>query len=125
MLKGNWQEIVAKLLEKEDFNVRVTVAENATFDPGNTRVGAWKEYIRDSLGGAYLCSRPETYKLSYVSKYSEEAISQLPMRFNGTDIITEIWDCIKDKFGIRLEFESVSGSKKVWIIVRDGVCNNA
>lgn len=111
MLTRNSQ--IEKLLNEGDFNVRVTI-----FDP--TRVstnptfqkGAWKEAIRDCLGGGII----HDMKLYSLSLMTTDKVLLSNLHVSGWDIVDTILKATQTPQPIRITLKA-SISTRVWIIV--------
>ncbi|MDD2376313.1 MAG: hypothetical protein PHD15_02390 [Clostridia bacterium] len=118
MLKKNCQKTVSLLMTDEDYNVRITVAKNATplsrFTPTSIIEGIWKEYIRDSIGYyANICIELHVKILAASNGKVESYMAIL----SGDEIINHFWDKIHYADGIRIIITQ-NNKHLSWIIVR-------
>lgn len=123
MLTRKCQETTGLLITEEDFNVRITFAKNANLNGRFGRFtqksyveGAWKEYMRDSMGE--VLNRSTEYfvectivKAGEVKKLSEKLLSN--------QIINHFWQDIEDADGVRFTATNAIGKNLSWIFVRE------
>lgn len=105
---------IEKLLEEGDFNVRVTIYDPASVstDP-KQQISAWKEVIRDSLGGGVV----NTISLYSLSLKTVDRILLKNAPISGNDIVRSILHFCERPQPIRIELKGVSPSaNRVWII---------
>jgi len=118
MLNRNCQKIIGLLMTNKDFNVRITVAENTIpttrFTQKSAIVGAWKEYIRDSLG-AIVNSDKELNVTVTVAKCGD--VKDYMANIEGNELVNHFWEQIRFADGIRVSI-SQKGKLLSWIIVR-------
>jgi len=100
------------LLQTGDFNVRVTVVDKDKL----TSEGAWKETLRDAIGGGIIHSH-DRYDISVytINGFPHNAV--LP----GYQIIEHFFYLIKDEDMVRINltnFPTENNNPKSWIIIR-------
>jgi len=120
MLTEKCQKTVSLLLTEDDFNVRITVAKNATFKSILTQNSIidsiWKEYIRDSIGEILYTDRDYFAKILIVKN---ETLKKVEDTLNGKQIAYNLFlKSVLDADGIRLTITQMNGKKLSWIIVR-------
>ena len=110
MLTRNSQ--IEKLLEEGDFNARVTIFNPTTVSTNPTfQKGAWKEVIRDSLGGGII-SDPKLYSLSL---RTADKVLLNDLHVTGNSIADTIVRFCQTPQPIRITLRTLY-SKRVWII---------
>jgi hypothetical protein len=120
MLTRNCQKAVGLLLTEDDFNVRVTVAKNASLHQRYTQKsyvdGAWKEYMRDSMGeilnSGKICSVE-----CFIAKDND--VKGYSYKVASSDIINHVWSLILNADGVRFKITNSNNKKLSWIIVRE------
>ena len=108
MLTRNCGEQIAELLDKGNFNVRITVADKSST--------GWKEVFRDSLGGGIIHSL-EDYVVSCKAQDYD-----LEFKSIGREIMDSCWRIIKDSNVVRINITKLPIEKNKphsWIIARD------
>lgn len=120
MLTRKCQETTGLLITAEDFNVRLTVAKNASTNRRCVQKtlieGVWKEYIRDSMGEV-LNKNTEYAVDCFVVKDGE--VKRHSAHVLGNQIIPHFWKYILDADGIRISATQATGKNLSWIIVRE------
>lgn len=103
---------IEQLLEENDFNVRVTI-----YDPtkvSNHQIyqnAAWKEAIRDSLGGGIV----NDSKLYSISVKTLSGVLLNNLNVSGSEIANTILKFTKTPQPIRITVKTTT-STRVWII---------
>lgn len=119
MLTRNCQETIVLLITEEDFNVRLTIAKNASLTKRYVQKTyvekVWKEYIRDSMGEA-LNKATEYAVDCFVVK--DNKLEKYSATILGTEIINHFWEQVKDADGVRFTATQAIGKSLSWIIVR-------
>lgn len=120
MLTKKFLDTIGLLMNDEDFDVRITVAKNATAKSRFVQMSMieenWKEYIRDSIG-SYLLT-PSKLKLKVeLSIAINGEISVYTAIITGNRLLNHFWDKIRYADGIRITI--TKNRKKIsWIIVK-------
>lgn len=118
MLTRNCQKVIGSLMTEDDYNVRITIAKNTIPTTRVTQksalVGAWKEYIRDSLG-AIVNSDKELKVTVTVAKCGE--VNDYMANIEGNELINHFWEQLRFADGIRVTVTQ-NNKQRSWIIVR-------
>lgn len=110
MLTRNSQ--IEKLLNENDFNVRVTIFDPARVSTNPTsQKNAWKEAIRDCLGGGII----HDMKLYSINLKTADRVLIDLLHVSGWDIVDTILKFAKTPQPIRITL-TTSTSTRVWII---------
>ncbi len=120
MLTRKCQETTGLLITAEDFNVRLTVAKNASstrrYVQKSLIEGVWKEYMRDSMGE--VLNKGVEYAIEcFVAKDGE--VKKYSAHVFGNQILDYFWQYIVDADGIRISATQANGKNLSWIIVRE------
>jgi len=118
MLNRNCQKVIGLLMTNQDFNVRMTVAENTIpttrITKKSAHVGAWKEYIRDSLGA--IINSDKELKVTVTVAKNGDAIDYMA-NIEGNELINHFWEQLRFADGIRVTVTQ-NNKQRSWIIVR-------
>lgn len=103
---------IEQLLNEDDFNVRVTIYDpNRASNNPTFQKSAWKEVIRDSLGGGII----RDMKLYSLSLSTADKVLLNNLHVSGWDIVDTILKFIQTPQPIRITLKT-SVSTRVWII---------
>jgi hypothetical protein len=121
MLTGKCQKTVSLLLREDDFNVRITVAQNATaksrFTTKSLIEGIWKEYIRDSVGELLNTDKSDYFTEILIIK--DETSKKIEATLTGKQIAQNlVLQSVLDADGIRITVIQANGKQLSWIIVK-------
>jgi len=118
MLTRHCEKVIGGLIEKGDFNIRVTVGKKASVLAERSFVDeSWKEIIRKAIGVGITQNTTNTYLV-----YCNTEHSGLRVVTAGNQIIDECWNYIKNVNIFRINIiKCPANSHKVhsWIIMRE------